>query len=241
MSRISHEPDPDSWTDEDRHVLALLAGPFRRPTHQAMLARVAHPEREADPRERIGPSSAFLSPLCQAALSMVGTATMRGQSKRFSPEAHWWGDLVIGFELSQAGGERWHMLAQNVACAVSAGIRVEAIEALRRDDLEAMTSEERQYVTFVRAVVAGTVDDECWRRQVDLVGSERGVVELAVLYLYLALLVRLGQTLGLEPDVDAAQLDEMLDGLRAGTWPLIDVGEYTKAFEQDMFQRIPVD
>jgi len=241
MYRITDDPEA-GFSEEDRYALRVLSGPLYRPAHVEMLNRVAHPGREKDPTRRVGPSAVTLSPLIRVALSMLGTACIKGQAAgRFSPQAHWWGDLVVAHDLSQGGGERWHMMAQNASSAVSAGIRLEAIEALWGDDLDALTADERQYVSFARQVIAGSVDDESWAREVELVGSERGVMELTILYLYLAMLVRAGQVFGLEPDLDAGQLRELLDGLRAGTWPLIDVGEYSRAFEQDIFTRIGLD
>lgn len=239
MSRITRATDEQTLTDEDRHALRVLSGPLARPTHVEMLNRVAHPDREKDPAKRIGPSSVTSSPLIRVALSMLGTACIKGQAaRRFSPEAHWWGDLVVAHDLSDAGGDRWHMMAQNASSAVSAGIRIEAIEALWRDDMDALTPQELQYVTYARQVLTGTVTDDSWAREVELVGSERGVVELTIMYLYLALLMRAGQAFGLQPDIDNEQLAEMLAGLRAGTWPLIDVSQYSQAFEQDIFERI---
>src|SRR6202040_466145 len=61
--------------------------------------------------------------------------------------------------------------------AVAAGITVEKMEAYRDGRLEDLSDVDRQQIAFIHAFFAGEVTEELWRKQVEVEGSERGVVE----------------------------------------------------------------
>lgn len=235
MGRLTEGRDEQILNEDDRHAVRLLdEGPIAEGnTSRSRMSDRSASERIADPEQRVGHASLAISPMCHASAWITAVATMKAQAEgRFSPEAHWWGDVLAGYDLG-VPGEKWHLLANNIPAAVSAGVRVEAIEAVRDDRLEDLTEDERQYVEFFRLLVAGSVTDACWEAQVALVGSERGVLELAYFYLHLHNLVRMGQTLGLEGEADDERVAEVLAGLRAGEWPLIDVVAYETHYREN--------
>jgi hypothetical protein len=57
--------------------------------------------------------------------------------------------------------------------AVQSGVRPEAIRALRSHDDGALLPMERELAEFVRAVLAGSVDDQRWAQMQDRLGTRR--------------------------------------------------------------------
>ena len=104
----------------------------------------------------------------------------------------------------------------HVSRAVEAGMRPEAIDALRSGDTTALLPEETELVRFVRAVLAGEVTDEIWRSMVDRVGQRRAIESTAFVLLDF-FMCRLESALGLsnapESEVDQV-LGEYMDQYR---------------------------
>jgi hypothetical protein len=75
-------------------------------------------------------------------------------------------------------------LALHTPFAIAAGIRVEALEALRDHQDDKLTKIEMAHVRFIRAVRDGKMTDAIWDDMKRRLGSERGVVE----YTYLVVL-----------------------------------------------------
>jgi hypothetical protein len=233
MSRLTQTRDEQVLNDDDQAAIAFLESGLMAETtarREALVNKTASSARVFDQTERSGPGVLAISPMCHAAAWIMAVSVMKAQAEgRFSAQAHWWGDVLAGFDMVEPGG-KWHLFSGNLPAAVSAGIRVEAIEAVRDGRLDELTADERQYVDFFRRHIAGTMTDECWAAQVALIGSERGVVELAYFYLYLFNVVRMGQLLALPGDTDAAGLQEILDGYRNGDWPKTDIAGYESTF-----------
>lgn len=124
-------------------------------------------------------------------------------------------DQVLSVDLGTNVVQRLH-----VPDAITAGVRPEAIAALRAGREEDLTDDERRLVRFIRAVVAGTVDEELWTDMEARMG-ERGVLEYAVFVLYLQLTMRLQQAVGM-PEAPDAEIDALLADLAAGARPLPD-------------------
>jgi len=108
----------------------------------------------------------------------------------------------------------------HVADAVGAGVRLEAIEALRYGHEEDLNEDEQLLAKFIRQVVSGTVDDETYSRIENRLGT-RGLVEYAGFVLWLQWIMRMMQTLG-TADLPEAEVDRIIAELRAGTNKDID-------------------
>ena len=80
-------------------------------------------------------------------------------------------DQVLAVELGTNVVQRLH-----VPDAIAVGVRIEAIDALRAGDDDALTDDERLLATYIRQVVGGTVDDETWDAMELRLGT-RGLVE----------------------------------------------------------------
>jgi hypothetical protein len=98
--------------------------------------------------------------------------------------------------------------------ALSTGIRIEAIEALRYGHEEDLTPDERQLATYIRQVVSGTVDDQTFDGMERRMGT-RGVVEYTAFILWLQWIMRMMQALqtGDPPD---EEIDQLIRDLKTG-------------------------
>ena len=86
--------------------------------------------------------------------------------------------------------------------AVQAGVRPEAIGALRKHDDHALLPEERELAEFVRGVLSGSVDDARWARMQDRLGP-RQIIETVSYALLNFFFCRLESALGLKDATDA--------------------------------------
>jgi truncated hemoglobin YjbI len=99
--------------------------------------------------------------------------------------------------------------------AVGAGVRLEAIEALRYGHEEDLNEDEQLLARFIRQVVSGTVDDETYGRIEDRLGT-RGLVEYTGFILWLQWIMRMMQALG-TADLADEEVDRIIAELRAGS------------------------
>jgi hypothetical protein len=104
--------------------------------------------------------------------------------------------------------------------AVSVGVRIEAIDAIRSGDESTLTPEETQIAAYARMVAAGQVTDEAYAGMEELMGR-RGAVDFTVFLGFLLCTLRLWQALGV-PNVPDSEIDAMLQGYRDGTTTLFD-------------------
>lgn len=153
-----------------------------------------------------------VSPPLGAGMSRMGPALMRRQGRpgTFSAADHEMIDLVLAFDSGY-----WALIAGHVPKAMGAGIRIEAIEALRDGREEALTSDERQQVEFIRAVRDGHMTDEIWDRMAERLGTARGVVELTHFVCNLLFHHRYMWACGV-PEMEREALDEMLAAFKDG-------------------------
>jgi hypothetical protein len=103
----------------------------------------------------------------------------------------------------------------HVPDAISTGVRLEAIEALRSGDEPALTDDEQLLARYIRQVVSGTDDDETFARMHDRLGA-RGLVEYTGFILWLQWIIRMMQTL----DTDAVsdeEIERILAGIKDGS------------------------
>jgi hypothetical protein len=237
VPRITETPNEQQFDADDLAAVALLRGPLNRAATNGILMDAAPLVGMAGTRgpARVYPNGLALSPLCDIGVNLLGLGCIKSEAHgRISSRAHWWGTLTTAFD---AGGPPWSLHPAAVPCAVEAGIALEAIEALRDDRVDRLGEDDRQYVAFVRAVQAGTMTDGLWQRQVALVGSERGTVESAVLYLHIQMGIRLSRVFGHEPSTDAAALQAALDEARAGSIKRPDLEAYRARFRAHPWPR----
>jgi len=105
---------------------------------------------------------------------------------------------------------------------LSAGLRMEAIKALRYGREEELSRDERLLVKYIRQVIAGTVDDETWNAVEELLGSERGVVEYTAFILWLNWIMRMMQAMNAAPAVSDEEIEELIAAIESGTRKLPD-------------------
>src|SRR5207248_7469254 len=79
-----------------------------------------------------------------------------------------------------------HAMDIHIGDAIAAGLRIEAIEALRSRDDSALSDEERLLATYIRQVVDFEVTDETFRKVEQLLGT-KGIVEYTCVVTFLTL------------------------------------------------------
>lgn len=124
-------------------------------------------------------------------------------------------DMILSFDSGYNAFLRSHLMD-----AIAVGVRIEAVEALRSGDEDALTDDERQIVEYVRGVVGGTVSNEMWDAMVQRLGL-RGAIEFTTFISFLQASLRVHQAFGV-PAVSDDELEAMLRTLKDGTEPLPD-------------------
>jgi hypothetical protein len=99
--------------------------------------------------------------------------------------------------------------------AVGAGVRLEAIEALRYGHEEDLTEDEQLLARYIRQVVTGTVDDATYQAIEGRLGT-RGLVEYTAFTLWLQWIMRMMQALATGNPSDE-EIDKIISDLRAGS------------------------
>jgi hypothetical protein len=99
--------------------------------------------------------------------------------------------------------------------ALSAGVRVEAIDAIRagRED-EVFTDDEKLLARFIRGVLARKLDDDTWDAMENRLG-QRGAIEYAIFIAFLQLIVTLYHAFGLPLDSDE-KIQDVIDRFKRG-------------------------
>jgi hypothetical protein len=111
----------------------------------------------------------------------------------------------------------------HVADGIAAGVRVEAIEAIRYGHEEDLNEEEQLLARFIRQLVSGTVDDETFAAMKERLGA-RGMIEYSGFILWLNWIMRMMQMLGTHNPPDE-EIDALLAGLKDGSIPVPDFRE----------------
>ncbi len=110
--------------------------------------------------------------------------------------------------------------AIHVPDAVSTGVRLDAIEALRAGNDAALTQDELLVAKYIRDVVTGSVTDELFREMEERL-SARGVVEYTIYIGFLLMVIRLYQAFGLSDPSDE-EIDRLIVDIRTGRAELPD-------------------
>jgi hypothetical protein len=139
-----------------------------------------------------------------------GVMEYQGKRGWYSAADHEWIDLVLGFDSGY-----WGLHGGHTANAITSGIRVEAMEALRDDRLDDLTDDERQVVEFIRAVCNCAMTDEIWLGMVDRLGTRQGAIGLGFLTCMLWTAHRMMNAFGV-PAIGLEQWNELLESYRSG-------------------------
>jgi hypothetical protein len=107
------------------------------------------------------------------------------------------------------------LLALRTPFAIAAGVRVEALEALRDHKDDKLTPDELEHVKFIRAVRDGKMTDTTWNSMKKRMGSERGVVEYTYLVLVRNALHQFSWAVG-APEMSRGDFDKMLADYKSG-------------------------
>jgi hypothetical protein len=176
---------------------------------------------------------AQLSPMAEVAFKLLASANIKAQARgRVPRKAHEWVDQVISVDLSKPG--EWLLMNSHLPLGVAAGIDVTAMIAFRQGRLADLSSEDRQQILFIRAVIAGELTQTQWHSQVKAIGSDRGVVEQICLIFQILCRVRITQALG-GGGLSDAELDELIGGFRDGTALIPDIAAYEKFYDEQPF------
>jgi hypothetical protein len=97
---------------------------------------------------------------------------------------------------------------------LGAGLRLEAVEAVRAGRDDDLTDDERLQATYIRRVIDGTVDDELYAAVEQRFG-ERGAVEYTIFITILHTTIRQMQAFG-QPAPTDAEIAETIDDFREG-------------------------
>jgi hypothetical protein len=109
----------------------------------------------------------------------------------------------------------------HVPDGIAAGVRVEAIEALRSGNEEALTEDETFLASYIRAVANGGMTDDLYERMVTRLGR-RGAVEYTIFIAFLQLTMRLHMAFG-TPEMSDDEVESMLTEFKTGERELPDI------------------
>ena len=99
--------------------------------------------------------------------------------------------------------------------AVSTGVRIEAIEAIRFGREEELTEGEKLLASFIRKVRDGTMDPDTWARMEERMG-ERGAVDYASFILFLQTTMRGIQLASGGKEASDAEVDQLIADIKSG-------------------------
>jgi len=171
------------------------------------------------------------TPVLGEALARLGQVAMEvpGQEGTLSAADHEFTDAVIAFDSRYS----W-LMAGHGPLAIKAGVRPEALEALRDGREEDLTDDERQQTEFTRAVRDGKVSAKIWSRMVARLGSERGAIEFAFFVLLVNFNHLMASAMGI-PDMTQKELEAMFVGFREND-PKTSYHDYARIYGDAAFR-----
>lgn len=205
MARPPTQPRREQVPAEERDAYDAVITRVRKRLGQAAGAQDGH--FDAGPYFGVMLTS---PPLCHLASQMGAFLVTRGnQSGSYSHADREFAEQVLCATWKTNAGQNVH-----IADAVAAGVRLEAIEALRRGAEEELTDDERLLTVYVRQVVDGLVDDETYGAMDRRLGA-RGLLEYTGFILWLQWTIRMEQWVKLPAPTDA-EVEDVMAELRAG-------------------------
>jgi hypothetical protein len=146
---------------------------------------------------------------------------VRTAGERPDSYKHWERELVD--QVLSADWKTNVVQGLHIPDGVAAGVRLEAIEAIRYGHEEDLNEDERLLVRYIRQVISGTVDDATFAAMHERMG-DRGVVDYTAFILWLQWIIRMMQMLDVRNPSDE-EIDAIITGLREGTVEVPDFRE----------------
>jgi hypothetical protein len=170
------------------------------------------------------------APILGEALARMGQAMMEVSAceDTLSDADHEFCDVVIAFD----SGYHW-LMAGHASLAVQAGVRIEAIKAVREGRETDLTDDECQLVEFTRAVRDGTMTADIWDNMIKRLGSERGAIEYSYFILVILFNHLLAKAIGIR-DIPEPELDLLLSNLE-DEGSKVSYRDYVKIFGDAAF------
>lgn len=215
MSRLPRQPRRDEVPAEDHADYDAVITRLRK----MLGAEGGSPDEHFSAGEYYG--ALLNSPPMAATLVRLGTLvrTAGERSGTYSHADREFVDQVLSSLLDTTVVQEFHL-----PDALAAGVRIEAIEALRRGDDDALTDDERLLARYIREVATGTVTDHDWQAMLDRLGL-RGLVEYTVFIAFLQLIIRLMQALETTAPT-WEQIDGQIARLKADRSLVPDIGDH---------------
>jgi len=206
-----HDKEPSVPTRPPRRPGRSEIAPQELDDYDYVIARLARLTEEYRTRGPGDYHGALLNcPPLAAGLGRLGaivrTASRRGSYTDAEREL---ADVVLSVDFGYNG-----VLPIHLPDMFAVGVRSEAIEAIRRGDLERLTEDERQLVGYVRAVASGGVTDAWWEAIVERLGV-RGAIDYTGFVCFLVCTMRLWSALGVRNPSDE-EIDELIADLKEG-------------------------
>jgi hypothetical protein len=178
-----------------------------------------HPDGELDLNADLGPyfNRLVVSPSVAALASRFGRF-VRTAGDREGTYSHIEREFVD--QVLLADWKTNVVALRHIPDAISVGVRVEAIKALRSGNEHELTEGEQLLASFVRGVVDGSVSDELWQVMEQRMGT-RGLVEYAAFILWLQWTIRMEQFLGM-PNPPDEEIDKIISEYESGERGLPD-------------------
>jgi 4-carboxymuconolactone decarboxylase len=194
MSRPPAPPNPDDFPVHEREELSNLLGRFKGEMPEGYFGVLAN------------------SPPLGWRLASAGRAfRMRGNHE--GTYSHKDREFVDQILMQDFGTNAFRRLHTNDA--LSAGVRIEAIEAIRegRED-EVLDDDEKLLARFIRGVLNRNLDEPTWDAMEERLGK-RGVIEYAMFIAFLQLIVTLYHAFGLPEDAEE-EIEDVIRRFKAG-------------------------
>lgn len=151
------------------------------------------------------------SPVLSQMLSKLGQ-TVRSLGDRGDSYTHAdreFVDQVLAVDLNTNVVQKRHL-----PDALSTGVRLEAIEALRGKREEDLKAGETELADFIRRVINGEMNAAVWEKMEARMGK-RGLVDYTIFILFLQLTMRLHQAVGM-PELPETELQKMIAEFKSG-------------------------
>jgi hypothetical protein len=160
------------------------------------------------------------SPMMTGIASSMGTFVRRAgeRDNTYTHAQREFVDQVLSADQKSNVVQGWH-----IADGVAAGVRIEAVEALRYGHEEDLNDEEQLLTRFIRQTVTGSVDGETLASMKALMG-DRGVIEYAGFVLWLNWIMRMMQLIDSGSPTDD-EVDAQIRAIKEGSLTLTDFRE----------------
>jgi hypothetical protein len=212
MPRPPAQPTRDEIEPDELEAYEAVAARFRR-------ARADRPE-EVRFADDAGPYFGALlnSPPLARVLTQFGTLVRRAGER---PGTYSHADREFVDQVMSADWNTGVVQLTHIPDGLAAGVRLEAIEALRARDEDALTEDEQLLARYVRAVCTGGMTDELYDTMEQRLGK-RGAVEYTIFIAFLQMTIRLHQAFG-APELSDEAIETMLAEFKSGARELPDI------------------